>query len=258
MRPDVKVSALKIKKHLVGAHTECGGLGYVQGEHGVQDCLCMQIFDFVIELLYSRIPRMYWLQTLDSLDGIEELYREYVKLFVNKIHSAVDNGLGMLFMGPNGVGKTSLQTYIGREALIQGYSVRYFTLERYIMAAREGDDEFLADCDSAQVILLDEIDKAYTKKGSDFTAKRTEEFIRRIISEGRVLIVCTNFDEDRLVEEFGESLYSMLQRRLRFVPMDGDDYSGAVQDQWRDLLESKFNYFDDALVSQTKRYLGVL
>lgn len=249
-----RIETLKVR--LVGSCNRCDGSGYVERDGTLTYCSCMYVFEFLMELTISRIPKTYWTLGLRDLESVASEYKKFVKYFLSKFDRAVENSLGVLFLGPNGVGKTSLQSIIGKEAIGLGYSVRYVTLEQYLSELRRMDEssDLLKGLEQADVILLDELDKAYVKRGSDFSLKKTEDFIRNSISSGKSLVVCTNLDEGGISDVFGESALSMMSRSLKFVEIDGDDYSSQLQSEWGQLIEDSIDYYHPEITRLTTMF----
>ena len=157
------------------------------------------------------------------------------------LNKAVNKGLGIIFFGSNGVGKTSLVSEVGKYALTQGWSVSFFTLQKYI-SSTYADNDMEVDT-NADILIVDELDKAYVSPRSDYTPKVTEELFRNSLNAGRVVLSATNMTEEGLKSMFGPSVMSMVKRKMKFATLPGNDYSVTKQDMWtKDLLED-FNYF---------------
>lgn len=257
MREELKSALLSLKAEIVEPCEECGGAAYFEQTTpgALNPCRCMTAFYYLSYLVEARIPRDYWWLSLDDLDLVEDKYKEFVWYYLEHLDKAVKRGLGVMFLGKNGTGKTSMQCAIGKEAVVQGYRVRYFTAQQYIEAGRGNtkDSGLLDDYESADVILLDEVDKVYIKSGSDYVPKTIEEFLRRMVSANKVVIACTNYTGDELTEAFGTSTVSMLQRHLRFVGVEGEDFSEQLQANWKNMLEEDTDFYDERIMSMAKR-----
>jgi SpoVK/Ycf46/Vps4 family AAA+-type ATPase len=129
---------------------------------------------------------------------VETEYKVFARWFLGKLPNAVTNGLGVLFMGPNGIGKTSMQCAFGKEAIVQGFKVQYFTAQQYLEALKAKNTELMAEYESAQVVLLDELDKVYVSRGSDFVKRTLEDFLRRTVAGDEDTLACVglNFPRD--------------------------------------------------------------
>lgn len=255
MRDAVKDAMLGLKAELVDTHIPCEGTGWLEPEEPGKSnpCECMIAFHYLNALIEAKIPRDYWWLNLDDLE-VDEGYKKFCRWFIKRIPQATAHALGIMFLGPNGIGKTSMQCAIGKEAIVQGYKVQYFTAQQYI-EARKTDEELASEFESADLILLDEMDKVYIKARSNYVTKTLEDFMRRKTADGVSFIVCTNHDEDTLEEVFGQSTMSMLRRHLKFLNVEGDDYSQELQNRWDVLMDTTKNYFDDAIMSLARRLM---
>lgn len=255
MRSEVYQACMELKQAIVSPCKLCGGVGYFDQENPIElnPCRCMLSLRYLSALVEARIPRDYWALSLDDLTEVDSDYITFVEWYLERLPKAANQGKGILFLGSNGTGKTSMQCAIGKEAVVQGYSVRYFTAQQYIEASK-GNNDLAEDLESAKFLLLDEIDKVYMKSGSNYVQKTLEEFLRRRISDGAVVIACTNYAQKEFTSVFGSSTTSMLQRHLKFVGIEGEDYSERLQEKWTaDMEDSAVDYFDDRIMSMARR-----
>jgi hypothetical protein len=235
-----------LRREIVGKHEACGGKGVVPGEL----CICSKVFSYVKGLVAGDIPRAYWTLKWEELQ-VDEAYKKLLSLYFDNFGSAKSQALGILFLGPNGVGKTAMMCEIGKEAIIQGWDTFYITTQRLIGLSMAGEkDDRLHQSD---VILLDEVDKAYIKAGSDFVPKTFEDYLRSSISRGKMVIAASNEDEGGLEEMFGQSTLSMIRRHLKIVPVSGDDFSDKRQDGWTRMLKDKIDWFHPNILESAER-----
>lgn len=255
MRPEVYQACDELKQAIVYPCKVCGGAGYLEQENPIElnPCECMLSLHYLSALIEARIPKDYWALSLDDLTLVDPAYVKFVRWYLARVSRAAEQGKGILFLGANGTGKTSMQCAIGKESVVQGYSVRYFTAQQYIEASRSGNDSMADDFESAKFLLLDEIDKVYMKSGSNYVQKTLEEFLRRRISGGAVVIACTNYEASEFESVFGSSTTSMLQRHLKFIPIEGEDYSDRLQDRWEADMDRNVDYFDSRIMSMARR-----
>jgi DNA replication protein DnaC len=257
VRQEIKEAMLSLKNELVIPHEPCEGSGWLDSEvRGEPNpCECMVIFHYLNTLIEAKIPREYWWLPIDDLQVAPE-YKKLCKWYSARLENAASGGLGVLFLGPNGIGKTSMQCYIGKEAVINRYSVQYFTAQKYIESRKMDDSTLSEEYENAKFLLLDELDKVYIKNRSNFVVKTLEDFIRRKTSDGSVFIICTNHDENTLENVFGQSTISMLKRHLKFINIEGSDYSETLQDNWERMMRTDRNYFDEHISECAYRLLN--
>lgn len=257
MRPKIKDAMLALKDKIVEPHEPCEGRGWLMPEipGRLNPCECMVVFHYLNGLIEAMIPRDYWWLGIDDME-IGEDYRGICRWYNERMDKAAEHALGILFLGANGIGKTSMQCAIGKEAVVRGYSVKYFTAQQYIEAHKDNDDPtLLKEYESGKFILLDEMDKVYIKVKSNFVTKTLEDFLRRKTAGGAVFIICTNHDENTLTEVFGQSTVSMLRRHLKFVVVKGEDFSEKLQARYDSLLETNRDYYAEQIVSMATRLM---
>lgn len=246
MRKELFDQMTELKEDLIDTCLVCHGVGF----NGDDLCECRIIQRYLNVLIESKIPTEYWELDLDSLTEVKPpQIISAVKLYIDKLKNATQKSLGMLFMGPNGRGKTSIQCAIGKSAIVKGYAVQYFTAQQYVEAVKGKDQALLQEYESGKILLLDELDKVYVAKGSNFVTKTLEEFFRRMISNRVAFIICTNFDESGLIDMFGDSTVSLLLGHLRFLTMAGKDYRKTYQSSdWLTRLGHDIDYHNPHIV----------
>jgi DNA replication protein DnaC len=251
-----------IKKKLVIPCQICGGFGYLENN---DRCECMRIFEYIMCLVKANIPENYWELSLDTLE-VGEAYKKFVRLVTKHIDKAVTRSLGAIFTGPNGVGKTSLLCEIGKRSITSRYhdSVLYLTLQQFMDAhydrqeSKESEYCALSTIRNASIILLDELDKVYIKKESDFVARTLEDFFRDSLSSGRAIFTATNWSLEDIRDVFGESFVSLITRNIKIIEFEGEDYSQKRQDGWFDMLKKEVDYYSEDIIKMSNDLSNVL
>lgn len=255
MTSEIKNRLYQIRSEIVDTCTICGGVGYLEEDQGiVNPCKCMTVFLYVMELVEAGIAQAYWHLSLDTLK-ISSEYIDLTKMILKKIHRFRKHGLGVLFLGTNGIGKTSLMAEIGKEAIVQGYKVKYLSAQSYVDSTKVRDSaELMAELLQNDFILLDELDKVYIKQNSDYVPKTLEVFLREALVNANVSVICaTNLNEDTFTKTFGESTVSLMKRKMNFVSITGNDYSDILETQWFDLLQADYDFYHENIVTQAIR-----
>lgn len=245
-----KLSALK--SQTVGLCETCGGEGYLplkKHPGRLKRCECMIVFKYLMELTISNIPQDYWDLTLAKMQIADE-YKRVIKNYLAHLKNAIAQGLGLVLTGPNGIGKTSIMCYVGCRAIVHNYQVRYFTLSQFITATQKNNQQFIDHINEAQLLLIDELDKKYSKKGSDYVVKTFDEHLRGWFSDGKTVILCTNWTTADLQQNFGESLVSLMKRRCDFLEMVGDDFSDYIQAAYWERLRHQKDLVTECITKQ--------
>ena len=211
-------------------------------------CICMNVFRYLHRLFQAGIPQEYWTLGLDDL-RVPVKYVVHVKNFLRGYRNAMYQGLGMMFLGSNGIGKTTLMVEVGKHLSLIGYKVIYFTFQDYI---NKKFTNLPIDISCYDAVLIDEIGKAYGKPGSDYVPKTFEELVRQIISLNKVSIFATNSSISGMKELFGSSVFSALRRKVQMIPMKGDDYSDELQKDWENRLAKEMELFHENITGMAQ------
>jgi len=127
----------------------------------------MIAFRYIVRLVLSGIPRDYWFLEFSNL-AVDPMYVELAKKYCAYIQNFLRKGMGLMFLGPNVIGETSLMCEIGKHTIVNGVPVRYFTLPQYITAFQTNDTMALQEMEEGKLLLIDELDNNYIKMRSDF------------------------------------------------------------------------------------------
>ncbi len=247
---------LKLKDEIIGVCEICKGKGFTLVKGLDYTCDCQLVFQYVRQLILSGISSEYWTLSLATLT-LSPVYKKILRTYTKHLRSATRKGLGVFLMGENGIGKTTFLAEIGKQSIAKGYTIQYITQERYIQwtspRGMEKHSHELARLEDAQIILFDELGKGYIKESSVYVSTKIEEFLRRKLSEGVAVSVCSNYNLDHLEEVLGSSTMSVLERHLKFITMEGKDHSPVRQDNWLQELEEGFDYMHPTLIQLARR-----
>ncbi len=228
--------------------------GWIIKNDETQACSCRKIFVYLKELVYARIPKEYWHLKFKDLQlsppHVKTLFLKYLKNY----ETAIDKGLALGFIGNNGIGKTFLLCKLGEEAIIKGYKVIYVTTQDYISYKMVDDLYNVNRVQSADIILLDELDKPYRKKGSDYVLSSLENFFRNTLPKNKVVNIATNWKEEDIKRELGRSIYSIMLRKMKLLHILGKDKSREINMEWENnLIHKTVDYLDEYFLKKIER-----
>jgi DNA replication protein DnaC len=241
----------KIKKELVSSHEKCNGSGYCSKDGEIYKCDCMKILSYLIDLVKSNIPLDYWNLSLESL-SVAPQYLQTVKKYISKLDNAVEKGIGLFFIcNTRGVGKTSLACEIGKAAITKRYSVYYNLMQTVISDKFTDTQEIIKKIKDAELIIIDEIDKVAMKKESTL-AVQIENFLRELLPAGKTIILCSNMNIEEIEEKI--EIGSLIQRYLKIIEMEGEDYSKKKNKNLDSLLDNKIDYFSETMLKNANEH----
>ncbi len=197
--------------------------------NGVEhDCNCEE--QVLLQKLYllAGIGELYQRLDWDHYEGDPEVVKT-LQDYVQRHEDYIERGLGLLFTGKRGIGKTMLATLVLKEFIRAGYSCYFSTYSSAMemhTAGRRGRDEkrrFEEKFLNTRVLLLDDIGREaksiYKMQESTF-----EHILRNRVQFCRPTILTTSLSYDDLEEGFGASTVSLLSEQSRVMDMTGDNF----------------------------------
>jgi DNA replication protein DnaC len=234
---------------------ECKGSGWIHlvkdGIAGVQRCDCFRQSRIERLIANARIPARYAQCELHNFELIEKLKTqslEFAKLAAEKFVEEFPGTtpMGLLFMGPQGVGKTHLAVGIikalMRRKAIQCMFRAFNELLReiqmsYSPISESSELSLLAPILDTDVLVLDELG-ALSIERSLWVHDTVTYILNYRYSENKVTIFTTNYlDESMttskgrshyLVDRIGPQMRSRLYEMCKTIVMNGNDFRQNV------------------------------
>jgi DNA replication protein DnaC len=230
----------------------CRGTGWVVAPAGegsgrvARRCSCFYDRRKEILMEQANIPRRYQACRLDNFEVHNDSHRDALKISKQFVKKFPAQEVGLLFIGPCGVGKTHLAVAIVQELIrAKGARCIFYDFRELIREIQNtfGPDSDLNESDvlnpvfQAEVIVLDEL-------GAKRTTAWVEETVFYIVNtrynHKKVTLFTTNYPdteaeadtrdsfykkgEDNLISRIGERLRSRIYEMCKVVEMDGPDY----------------------------------
>jgi DNA replication protein DnaC len=215
----------------------CNGTGIVNIK---DECECVRKYEYYVGLAYSGIDREYWDLSLDDWNG-DELAKDLVVAYIKNIDVAFKEGLGIVFFGSNGVGKTFAATQILKEAQKKGHSIYKITLAELLERIKssfesnkeEFDEFYQENILDISFLVLDNLSSEYSPKNNKtFPIARLDLLFRHRRGNCLPTIITTNFEKNEFIDNYGTSVNSLLSSRSKFIQVTGDDYRKNQQSDW--------------------------
>ena len=90
-----------------------------------------QEFLWKSKLLQAGIPPPYWDLTFEHFKG-DDKAKAITLRYIDMLDEAFRDGMGLLFNGKHGTGKTMLSCLIAKEALKKGFTIRYLDITKIL------------------------------------------------------------------------------------------------------------------------------
>ena len=251
---NVRESIKSLKEKTILKCKKCGGEGYrPTGEmiddisYEYADCSCNERFMNQKKMIIAGIPtrRLNILREnfqkkmiLNTLTNKKiSLYENVVPVYVKKFKHARQQGLGLMFFGVSGSGKTTSGILIAARLLGKGYDCHYITFRNLINLLLEGyENKYKArlfkeiiDVDFLVVDELSLVGRVTPHMVSEFTSICKARF-----ENEKPTILISNYNAiDELLLNFGDPMASLLNEA--FVPFKfyGKDFRENKLDELR-------------------------
>ena len=217
----------------------CDGTGFVVDDESrtATPCRCRPqlVGRRKARSLSAVIPRRYAEVSFDRnpVASMPDMAVRPVRAFVRKLDEHLDAGRGLWLFGDVGTGKTTLAMLVAKAALESGRSVAIYSLPRLLNEIRRTYDE---GSDSSYVQLLDRlaevdllhVDDLGAEKSSPWVLEQLYAIVNSRYEGERAMVITTNLDRDRLVEQIGERTVSRLEEMCEVIPVYGEDHRQVV------------------------------
>jgi len=244
---------LKLKEETVNICDKCGGEGLVvdksvvkklkgndediilflkDSSSGRVECICQKKFNKLLHLVEANIPINLWTvnrqltedkRVKDCVNNKTVSLKETIEKYLKKLNEALDKGIGFVFWGPNGTGKTFFGCKILTKALKKNYSAHYILFPDIIEMLKKFDYEFIYavvdEISKVDFLFIDEIGKEY--KTSQFTLTNLENIIKDRMSSHKPTIFASNLKIEEIQDQYGPSIMSVMQNNNLILSFQG-------------------------------------
>jgi DNA replication protein DnaC len=185
-------------------------------------------------MMLMRLPPRFWKASLEGILSPE--LKKVTSIFIDGVHEHLDDGVGFLFYGNNGIGKTGAACVIAKAVRRTGASVFYTTAEslRQAVLRNEVFSEFQSTDDrahTAELLVLDDLGKEHSGS-TGWSETYWENLIRVRNASKRSTIVTTNLDLDALQNSYYPSMLESMKECMLPVFAEGknrrDDKAKAL------------------------------
>jgi len=234
---------------------KCEGTGWVlaqvEGRSVARRCGCFHERKARAFWDQARIPRRYQNCSLDNFEVHNDSHKDALKISRQFVKNYPAQEVGLLFIGPCGVGKTHLAVAIIRELLgKKNVSCSFYDFRELIRDIQSSftpdsnlsEAEILAPVFDVGVLVLDELG---AKRPTAWVEETVFYIINQRYNQKRPTIFTSNYfdideEEDRrekmykekddsLVSRIGYRLRSRLYEMSKVVNIQGDDYRKLVK-----------------------------
>lgn len=178
-----------------------------------------------------NIGRRYW--TAEMTDLPETKAKSVFRKYMTDLDAQFEGGWGMFIYGPNGVGKTHASCAMLKEVTKRGYSSYCILADELKVAFIDGarfdkDNSVIDRVRSVDFLLIEDLGKEYSGKGSGFAELCFENLLRKRCREMRPTFITTNLSRSAFFDRYKESAASLAQECMVAVEMTGQDRRASI------------------------------
>ena len=164
-------------------------------------------------------------QALQLAQGYLIRHREMVK-----------GGMGLMYYGTWGTGKTLLTALMAKELVKLGYSVYFATFTQMVdeftrgWGSNEDKARFEAKVVKSDIFFLDDVGKEFRSK-NNLSEATFDHVLRQRALDNRPTFMTTNMTIEELNVGYGSAIFSLLKERVIIHNMVGEDYRTMARDR---------------------------
>lgn len=183
------------------------------------------------------VPMDFWGYGPKSIKHNKPQFDQSVEPYVKRIKTARLNGYGLIFLGDNGVGKTTFISYVLMQAIRAGMTSYYTTMPQLDYDIKRGFNskehaERLELMLSSDFLALDEMGKERFKGDNDtYMRTQVERILKRRFDNSLPVLMAANADMEEVNKLYGNSIASIIGGKYKTVMMEPGDFREQLQGQ---------------------------
>lgn len=185
-------------------------------------------------LRLANIGEDYWTCDFSNYQG-PAIAKDSAKTYLKSLADMKQQGVGILFGGPPGPGKTTIAIVIMKYLARAGWTVWTTSLGEIVENIqtswndKDNEDaaEFLNRCRTADFLLIDDLGKEHSG-ASGFSGTIFDNLIRYRVQHRLPTFLTTNLSRAGIQHRYGDALLSLVEGKCRVVVVDGEDHRRVV------------------------------
>lgn len=201
-----------------------------------------------VQLKNANIGQDYWHVDFNNYRGPDHA-KEKTITYLKKLDSFKEKGVGLLYMGPPGPGKTTLAMIAMKYLVRARWDVFTTSLGEIVEQIQrtwkqnsdidEDAEGFLDRCRRADFLYIDDVGKEHRGQ-SGFVQTIFDNLIRYRVQHRLPTFLTTNLTKSELAGIYGESAISLLEGKALGVVVEGSDYRRTtLKDEHRAMMRRR-------------------
>ncbi|QDH91787.1 DnaC-like helicase loader [Mycobacterium phage Phrappuccino] len=206
----------------------CRKTGVYRWQGVEHQCNCARQLQLAKHYSAAGIGATYQRLDWTDFDGNDELLAQILR-YLEHHERYVTRGIGLMFHGPIGTGKTMAANLVLKELIKRGYSGFATTFANTVEAFtstwgnRDEKEWFARKFMQSQVLLLDDLGREF-RAGVNLPQSTFDMILRTRVQEGRPTLLTTNCTLGELETGYGSAVLSMLKEQSIKHEFRGNDF----------------------------------
>lgn len=233
---------LEIKKNrrrFVQTCKKCGGTGFLtrmnNGYEESYPCSCLKVVKRNVKLLDWGVPRKF-LNDKWNMDFLKEKpYYQDIKNYIDNFQENYDNGKGLFLYGPQGRGKTTVESIIAKEVVMMVNPDTFSKKQTFNVAFAMYDDIVKKQFDKEQsqlkyflyksdLLIIDNVGNETGKNEKQFSQRILEMILRKRDNDCLPTILSSNYNIDEMATEYNNDVRDFILQNDKLVSVLGDNH----------------------------------
>lgn len=185
-------------------------------------------------LIASNIPEDYWECDFSNYLGPKDA-KDSSKTYLKNLGSMKEEGVGLVFGGPPGPGKTTIAAIIFKYLARAGWKCWMTslgeiveTIQRSWNGSDENSSNFLEKCRTVDFLLIDDLGKEHSGP-TGFSSTVFDNLIRYRIQHRLPTFLTTNLNRTGIKSRYGDALLSLVEGKCAIVTVNAADVRQVYQ-----------------------------
>jgi DNA replication protein DnaC len=215
----------------------CNKTGKFRWRGEDHDCDCRMQLSLAKHYSAAGIGVTYQRLDWSDFEGHEELCHQVLK-YLEDHQSYISRGVGLLFHGPIGSGKTLVANLMLKELIKRGYTGFATTFSNTIEAFtstwgnKDNKEWFAQKFMYSKMLLLDDLGREL-RTGVNLAQSTFDMILRTRVSEGRPTILTTNSTPGELGSGYGAQVLSLIVEQSIAHEFTGIDWRSKANERTR-------------------------
>ena len=238
-KEEQELEVKKNRRRFVQTCKKCSGTGFLtrmnNGYEESYPCSCLKVVKRNVKLLDWGVPRKF-LNDKWNMDFLKEKpYYQDIKNYIDNFKGNYDNGKGLFLYGPQGRGKTTVESIIAKEVVMMVNPDTFSKKQTFNVAFAMYDDIVKKQFDKEQsqlkyflyksdLLIIDNVGNETGKNEKQFSQRILEMILRKRDNDCLPTILSSNYNIDEMATEYNNDVRDFILQNDKLVSVLGDNH----------------------------------